>query len=414
MKKNVFLNLLYCGLLGLVGIVNLIIACVIGDKGELFFLVFCSMLALLLLHAGEIRKLIVEYSNYTLNKVVLLILKLAGIIGKFLCMILGVVGIAMGLYTIGSNHQNYGFNTEEYQMMLIGFSLIITLLLNGAMKKVDMILPNKETNSIFVYFENYGYMTLFPVVLGLNYLFALFTMSFFVNMFILSGLLIIYAIAYRHKAEEMVKHEKFNKVMSWIVIAIPVVISLALAGSVGIFNAGYDSLDSLTKFGSILYSSMILYPCVAFVLFMCLYFMTNKILYKKNKEVSMLGYVLVPLISFAVQILIFYYWYVGLIVLAVVWIVLTILGLGLEVFSCSTSGSSNPLPKYNSTKYNYKSEMEKQMSYLQSIHTQIHGWNVKEIQGKLVIEIVCKMPDAKYIEGILREYFTNEIRFLYV
>lgn len=222
MKKNVFLNLLYCGLLGLVGIVNLIIACVVGDKGDLFFLVFCSMLALLLLHAGEIRKLIVEYS------------------------------------------------------------------------------------------------------------------------------------------------------------------------------------------------SMILYPCVAFVLFMCLYFITNKILYKKNKEVSMFGYVLVPLISFVVQILIFYYWYVGLIVLAVVWIVLTILGLGLEIFSCSTSDSSNSLPKYNSKKYNYKSEIEKQMGYLQSVHTQIRGWNVKEIQGKLVIEVVCKIPDAKYIEGILREYFTNEIRFLYV
>lgn len=129
---------------------------------------------------------------------------------------------------------------------------------------------------------------------------------------------------------------------------------------------------------------------------------------------SMLAYVLVPLISFVVQILIFYYWYVGLIFLAVVWIVLTILGLGLEIFSCSTSDSSNSLPKYNSKKYNYKSEIEKQMGYLQSVHTQIRGWNVKEIQGKLVIEVVCIIPDAKYIEGILREYFTNEIRFLYV
>ena len=379
MKKNLFINLIFMGILAAVAFISLLLALCIPKIEEFASTIFFFALAAILLSCGEMKVVITKYSGNQYKGFIVKVLKFFGFIGPIISCIFGALSI---LLCFSDNNYLIPIDEDSRLFVILGSTLFLSYFINKFFTSISF---NFKMSSLF---ENYGYIILMPIIILMNIIFINTEFYKFMTLFLINaGAIIIIKFV----CDDLRDNDNlFSKIANWIVIIIPIIFNLML------FPIDFEGIKILVldnNWKLIIYYSCSFYIYVGIVLYLITRFVIDSLLYKLNKNSSLLNYLLIPLISYIITILAFKYWMISLILFFATIVIFFIIGfIGLIIVFANYETSDEKPKKHLLNGY----ELEKAMSHA------IYNWDKKILHYEID-------DNGEDYPAILHIYYNNNM-----
>lgn len=305
MRINKLLTIIWQGLMGLLVVLGIIFAGVIHGPVEEIGIAFMIFgLILVLLTSFSWARIIEEY-GYSHRKEMFL---------KVIHYILGGLGLAIlsfvGFFALVMYIQNDTTDTmDSLTQIFYGgfFAIIVALIFNALLRNFPSLFPSARERWPRLFFEDYGFMILLPVCL----IGTIFLLTFgkpivlYVLILIWNFVAIFFFLFLKCR---------YNKVILGYIL-------IGLTALIDVFIMIFTSSE-IEGFGTLVKSNgliMFQFTCAAYfliALIICIpfYALVEKFHNKLSRNVRSIIFFVVPFVSFGLQILMYFYWYIALII----------------------------------------------------------------------------------------------------
>lgn len=311
MRRNVLINLIFTAGTFALALILLLFSSFIPALEDFIAAFFFFGIIFPLLSCFSWARIIEEY-GFRAEKFFKVLFWIGGIIG--LLGLLFVTFIGFGTWhSYNGTTGLYEFRTDGCTMLFIGLGSWLALLINSVLRNFPSLFPSTRDKWPRLFWEDYGFMILLPFSIGVVCLLAntLYTISFYFTILLVWNLLVIFFFVF-FKC-------RYQKVaLGYIIVVLTAIADACLL--IFLFNSG-----ELFEQGAKLFENADFTYCVACSSFFLLalvicgpfYFIIEKIDRKLSRNVQSLIFFIVPLVSFGLQFLVFKYWWVGLIAVAI-------------------------------------------------------------------------------------------------
>ena len=305
MKINKLVTFCWQGLMGLFVVLGVIFAGVIHGKVEdlgVTFLLF-GLICVLLTSFSWAR--IIEEYDYSRRKEIAL---------KVLHYILGGIGLAIlffvGFFAIVTYMQEAELDepvTSVTKYFYGGFfSIVLALIFNALLRNFPSLFPACRDRWPRLFFEDYGFMILLPVcIVGTVFLLTFGEhLTLYILMLIWNFVAIFFFLFLKCR---------YNKVIfGYILLGLTALINIILM----VYYQSQVDLASLIKTdGTVMFQFTCFgYFLIAMIICIPFYALVEKFHTKLSRNIRSIIFFIVPVLSFGLQILMYFYWYIAVII----------------------------------------------------------------------------------------------------